>query len=121
MASRQIRISPQKPLEMNVVSHSPHVVGYRIWTRAAGATGPWDQVADGDTADNIPDSTAIAAPPAGTSLAYWLGIGGNPNSPYQALVILSQGGEILIDGTFIEEGVTNGDGFAVAKNQVELI
>lgn len=120
MASRQIRIDPATQLEINVVSRSPHVLGYRVWSRPTNASGAWNQVADGDTSDNIPDNTKIRVA-ANTSLTYWFGIGGNPNTHYRALLILSQDGQILNDGTLIEEGTSDGNGFAVVEKRVELI
>jgi hypothetical protein len=121
MASRQVKMDPSKPLEVNVVSRSPHVVGYRIWTRPPGALGPWTQAADGNTNDNIPDATLLPPLPSGASLAYWFGVGGNPGTHYRALLILSQSGEVLIDGTLIEEGATDANGFAVLEREVSFL
>jgi len=117
MASRQIRIDPQRELEINVISRSPHVAGYRLWTRTTN-TGPWTVVADGDTQDNLPDSKRLGPLSSGTALAYWFGIGGNPNSHYRAVLLLSQGGTVLPDGTLIEEGATDAAGFAVVEKEV---
>lgn len=120
MASRQVKIDTTKQLEINVVSRSPHVVGYRIWTRAPNAVA-WSQVADGDTADNIPDSTKLQPVASGVSLTYWFGIGGNPNTHYRALLILSQDGAVLNDGTLIEEGATDANGFAVVEKELVFV
>jgi hypothetical protein len=78
-------------------------------------------VADGDTADNVPDSQKLGPLGAGTSLAYWFGIGGNPNSQYRAVLMLSQDGQALQDGTLIEEGATDASGFAVVERELELV
>ena len=45
---------------------------------------------------------------------------GNPGTKYRALLLLSQGGQMLTDGTIIEEGVTDSKGFAVVESQVRF-
>jgi hypothetical protein len=119
MASRQIALDPQKELEINVISRSPHVLGYRLWTRT-GNTGLWTVVADGDTQDDVPDSKRLGPLATGTALVYWFGIAGNPNSHYRSVLVLSQGGVVLQDGTQIEEGATDASGFAVVEREVSF-
>jgi len=120
MAIREIKMDPGKPLEVNVVSRSPHVLGYRVWTHTPQSTGPWQQVADGRTDDNVPDNALVPPLATGSSLAYWFGLGGNPGTQYRALLLLSQDGQMLNDGTIIEEGVTDANGFAVVERQVRF-
>jgi hypothetical protein len=119
MPARQIHIDSNMPIELNIVSKSPHVVAYRIWTRTPPAVA-WTQAADGDTQDNIPDDAQLSALPSGTSLTYWFGIGGNPGTFYRALLLISQSGKVLDDATLIEEGTTDANGFAVVEKEVSF-
>jgi hypothetical protein len=116
----QLRIDATKPLELNIVPRSPHVVGYRIWTRQSAAA-PWVQVADGDTVDNVPDNYAVGPLPPGSALTYWFGIGGNPSSHYRALLLIGQDGAILEGGALIEEGATSSEGFAVVEKELSFV
>jgi hypothetical protein len=78
-------------------------------------------VADGDSQDNVPDNIRLGPFSSSTALTYWFGLGGNPNSHYRAVLVVSQGGAILQDGTLIEEGATDANGFAVVEKEVAFI
>lgn len=107
------------PIEINVVSRSPHVLAYRFWS---GAPGNWQIVPNGEghTSDDKPDAFTLGPVPDGTCIAYWMGIGGNPNTTFNGLVTLGQSGRILDGGTCLETGKTNAEGFAFRKLQLRL-
>lgn len=115
---RTLAIDHGEPLDVNIVSKSPHVVAYRLWRQLPG--GPWVVCADGDTADDISDHTTVDKLPPGGKLSYWLGIGGNPNTQYRTLVTIAQKGRIVDGGSFIEPGTTNAQGVAEVLVIIEL-
>lgn len=119
MPTRQVTLNPSKPLEVNVISHSPHVAAYRIWTRPAGGSG-WTKVAEGSTADNVPDFFSTGPLTSGAKLHYWVGVGGNPATNYRIIVTLGQGGQILPDGTLVMQGTTNASGVDVLEDEVSF-
>lgn len=117
-ANTSVPIDHNAPLDVNFVSKSPHVVVYRLWRQLPQAS--WEICADGDSSDEVSDHHELSAMPAGSKVAYWLGIGGNPNTHYRALVTMAQGGRILDSGSFVEQGSTNAHGVAEANVVIEL-
>jgi hypothetical protein len=105
-------------LDVNILSKSPHIVAYRLWRRLSGTD--WVLFAEGDSADEVSDHHELSGMSAGSRVAYWLGIGGNPNTQYRALVTIAQAGRILDGGSFIEEGSTNAQGVAEAQAIIEF-
>jgi hypothetical protein len=116
---RAVPVNDTLPVELNVVSQSPHVVVYRLWIRRPG--GAWEVLKDGTTADTIPDHSVHGPLAKGTGLAYWLGLGGNPRTRFEALVNLAQGGQTLPNGACIEVGNTDDSGVAEAHGEVLLV
>jgi hypothetical protein len=113
-----VKASPGVPITVTVVSQSPHVVAYRFWSRQPGQD--WVLVREGDTRDDVPDSFNTEALPKDSELLYWLGIGGNPNTPYRALVTLDQNAKRLEGGTCSEDGNTDGNGYGSAPLHILL-
>ncbi|MFB3910485.1 MAG: hypothetical protein ACE15D_19005 [Candidatus Eisenbacteria bacterium] len=114
-----IRMDPAMELEVNVVVRTPHVVNYRIWTRVP--EDEWQVVADGESRDSAPDHQSLGALSRGTEIAYWFAVGGNPHTRYVALLLLSQGGKLLIGGDLLHQGKVSGKGAAEVTGSVELI
>lgn len=119
MADVTLQIDPAASIEVNFVSRSKHVVAYRLWDRDT-AQEQWQVVADGHTADHIPDLVSVPKVPRGAQLAFWLAIGGDPNSQYEALVTVSQRGKILDHGSLIERGGANDKGVAEVQVLIDL-
>lgn len=117
--SRIADVDPAKPIDINVVGQSPHVIVYRIWLMLPG--DEWQVLATGSTADNIADHYHKGPLPEGTKLAYWFGIAGNPNTEWQALLSIAQDGRIVPGGACLEPGKTNAKGAAVRENQVTFV
>jgi hypothetical protein len=112
MPDASVPIDPTAPIDVNFVARTPHVVAYRLWRQDA-ADGPWNILAEGHTADHVPDLVTVRPPFSAESLlAFWVGVGGNPNTQYQALVTLAQKGRILPGGTLLLAGRTNEKGVA---------
>jgi len=116
---KQVRQDPRAPLQISVVSRSPHVVAYRLWAKAPADT-EWTVIGEGTTADDKPDTVTIGPFPNGTVIAYWVGIGGSPNSRYTALVLFAQNGSLLEGGTVLIQGRVDSDGLAIEEGSVEL-
>jgi hypothetical protein len=119
MADVTLQIDPAASIEVNFVTRSKHVVAYRLWDRDT-AQGQWQVVADGHTADHVPDLVSVPKLPRGAQIAFWLGIGGDPNSQYEALVTVSQSGKILDNGSLIERGGANDKGVAEVQVLIDL-
>jgi hypothetical protein len=112
MPDASVPIDPTTPIDVNFVARTPHVVAFRLW-RQDVVDGPWILLGQGHTADHVPDLVTASPPfPAGGRLAFWVGIGGNPNTQYQVLVTLAQDGRILPGGTILVPGKTNEKGVA---------
>jgi hypothetical protein len=112
MPDTSVPIDRTVPIDVNFVARTPHVVAFRLWRQDA-ANGPWSLVAEGHTADHVPDLVTVIPPfPVGSRLAFWVGIGGNPNTQYQVLVTVAQNGKILPGGTVLVPGKTNEKGVA---------
>jgi hypothetical protein len=119
MPDATLPIDVDAPVEINFVSRSPHVVAYRLW-RQDVADGPWTQLGEGHTADHIPDLVTVSPMKRGSRLAYWEGIGGNPNTQYQVLVTVAQNGQIVPGGSLLENGMTNAQGVAETHAFIDL-
>jgi hypothetical protein len=119
MADVTLRIDPAASIEVNFVVRSKHVVAYRLWVKTT-PPAQWQVVADGHTADHIPDLVTVPPVSPGAQLAFWLGIGGDPNSQYEVLVTISQNGKMLEDGSLIERGRTNEKGVAEVQVLIDL-
>lgn len=118
MTSKPVKHDPAFVTQVNIVGKSPHVVAYRIWFRLPGAT--WQVIGDGATGDDTADLVTVPVVSTGTEVHYWLGVGGNPNTRYIALVTFSQNGKLLEGGTCLESGRTDGQGIAIVNGRVEF-
>ena len=112
-------VDPTRPIDLNVVGQSPHVVVYRVWVMLPG--GQWEVIGTGSTADNIADHYQKGPYPEGTKLAYWFGIAGNPSTDWQALLSIAQDGKIVPGGACLEQGKTNSKGAAVREDQATFV
>ena len=119
MPDAELPVDHTIPIDVNFVSRSPHVVAYRLWRQDA-ANGPWIMLGEGHTADHVPDLVNVSPSPVGSRLAYWLGIGGNPNTQYQGLVTVAQNGRIVDGGSLLENGRVNSQGVAEAHAFIDL-
>jgi hypothetical protein len=116
--STQATVDPAKPFQASVVSESPHVVSYRLWYEIPGGT--WQVFGDGGTDDNAPDVFVAGPVPKGSQVAYWLGIGGNPNTAYRAVVQIAQDSGPVSGGKCVEEGNADAVGTAVCTGTILL-
>ena len=106
------------PLDINVSGMSPHVCAYRLWWRQANTD--WQVIAEGSTGDQAPDHVRHALA-EGAQLAYWVGVAGNPNTSYQAIITLGQEGKALPNGLVGVEGRTNDAGVDVQEDWVSFV
>ena len=112
-------IDQTKTVEVNVACTSPHVIAYKFWMMKPG--GQWTVVKTGQTGDDIPDFFPVGPAPKGTRLAYWLGVGGNANTVFQAAVTLSQDGQIVPGGFCAHTGTTNEHHVAEVQDEVDFV
>lgn len=95
------------PIDINVAGMSPHVVAYKLWWRDAASD--WTVIGEGSTGDQRPDHYQRPST-FGAQLFYWVGVGGNADSNYQAIITLAQGGRVLPNGLVSLTGQTDGSG-----------
>ena len=114
---RSITIDHTKPVTVNITSQSIHVCRYKTWRRPDAATA-WVDCGTGTTEDTIVDTHDIGVMPAGSSMVYWLGLGGPPKSKFKVNIIFIQDGKVLNGGVISEEGDADAKGAAVAERKV---
>jgi hypothetical protein len=111
---------PALPISINFVGQSPHVFVYRFWKKEPG-DAEFVVVQDGDTADEVPDHFDVGPYPAGTTIAYFVGLAGKRKSAYRFTVIFAQDSRVLAGGARIHNGRTSDKGGAVVEDQVALV
>lgn len=114
-----VRFDPALKIQINVVSRSPHVVAFKVWTQKPGQAD-WTTVFEGRTDDNIPDHVEIDPLPDNAQVAWWLGVGGNAKTPYRTVITFAQEGRLLDGGTRLEEGKVDDAGVAFVEGKVTL-
>ena len=120
MRAPAIDIDVSKPMEMNLVCHSPHVVTYRMWQRAPD-DAKWTTLAEGHTSDDEPDHAQAQALPRGWKYAYHLIIVGNASTDFLVSVALSQDGRTVPGGSFLEQGTLDSTRREVRKKTVVFV
>lgn len=114
-----VDIDISKPVAINLVCHSPHVVTYRMWQRAPDDEN-WATVAEGHTSDDVPDHASAGPLARGWKYAFHLIIVGHASTDFLVSVALSQDGRAVPGATFIEQGVLDSTRRAVRKKTVVL-
>lgn len=120
MADKTFKLpAANSTIDFNIVSNSPHVVAYRVWKKEPNETD-WTKIAEGHTADDVPDHQQFGPFPSGATVAYWMAVGGHPNTPYKVATIWGSGGILFQGGHFEETGVVSDAGSRVINRQVEF-
>jgi hypothetical protein len=117
------RIDPDLPVDVNITGLSNHVLAYKMWFRTA-ATMPWQELGSGHTGDNVPDHLLLHIPADRPGqLYYWVGVGNPqaPNSAYNGLLTLGQGGMRLVGGSILLNGRTDEKGFDVKEDWSDIL
>lgn len=99
-----------------LVSKTPHVIAYRLWTQVPGED--WVKIAEGTSEDGSVDSGEFDAK-KDYQFAYSLGIGSTQaGSAYDVSIVLSQAGSVLQNGLLEEEGKVDDNGVGAAHDTV---
>jgi len=114
-----IGADPTLAIDLEVAGETPHVIAWRVWTKAPGEDR-WTVVAEGHSEDDVPDVHAIGPLAPGTLVAWWLGIGGPAGSWFRAAVRFRQRGRVLEGGERRVRGRTNDRGGAVRSGEARL-
>lgn len=114
-----IRADPNLAIDLEVTGETPHVLAYRVWTKAPGEDR-WTVAAEGHSEDGVPDLHAIGPLTRGTLVAWWLGIGGPAGSWFRAALRFAQNGRVLDGGARRVRGRTNDRGGAVRSGEARL-
>lgn len=114
-----IHADPTAPVDVEVVGETPHVLAYKVWTKAPGEDR-WSVAAEGHSEDGIPDAHAVGPLALGTLVAWWVGVGGPPQSWFRATIRFRQAGEILEGGDRRMRGRTGSRGGAVRSGEAPI-
>ena len=114
-----ILADPTAPIDVEVAGETPHVLAYKVWTKAPGEDR-WTVAAEGHSEDDLPDIHAIGPLALGTLVAWWLGVGGSPESWFRAVVRFRQRGAILEGGERRMRGRTGSRGGAVRSGEARI-
>lgn len=117
---RPVELRSTSKLTIDVVGQSPHAFGYKVWKKEP-TDADWQDVTEGQTADDIPDAIDLGPFPTATRLAYWIGVGGHAISYYRVVVSLSQDGHVLRGGMHVVEGRTSTSGAAAQEAEAVLV
>ena len=118
-AETPIRADPNLPLDLEVASETPHVLAYRVWTKAPDEDR-WTVAAEGHSEDGVPDVHTIGPFGRGTLIAWWLGLGGPAGSWFRAAIRFRQRGNVLEGGERRVRGRASDRGAAVRSGEARL-
>lgn len=118
-ADPAIRADPSLPIDLEVAAETPHVIAWRVWTKAPEADR-WTVAAEGHSEDAVPDVHAIGPLASGTLVAWWLGVGGPPGGWFRASLRYRQRGRPLEGGERRVRGRTNDRGGAVRSGEARI-
>ncbi len=108
------------PHDINFVGQSPHVFAYRMFVKRAGETS-FTEFAAGDSEDDVPDHHVTGPHPDATRIVINVAVGGKKNSLFKYIVTFSQGGSVVLGGTFARSGRTGAGGGGGDKISVILV
>ncbi|HJR53969.1 MAG TPA: hypothetical protein VJ982_09645 [Gemmatimonadota bacterium] len=114
-----ILADPTAPIDVEIAGETPHVFAYKVWTKPPGEDR-WTVAAEGHSEDEISDAHPIGPLALGTLVAWWLGVGGPPESWFRAAIRFRQGGEMLAGGERRVRGRTGTRGGAVRSGEARI-
>jgi hypothetical protein len=114
-----ILADPTRAIDLEVSGETPHVLAYRVWTKAPGEDR-WTVAAEGNSEDGVPDVHAVGPYVRDTLVAWWLGIGGPAGSWFRAALRFRQRDQLLEGGERRVRGRTNANGGAVRSGEARL-
>jgi hypothetical protein len=114
-----ITIHHDKPVSVNIVPATDHVVIYKLWTRQSPADA-WRMAGQGTIAHTAPDWHDLGTLDPGASLAYWFGVAGSGGSAFEVRMVFNQDLEAVAERTLRVQGTTDASGGAVVEDRVLL-
>ena len=114
-----IAIHHGRPVSVNIVAATDHVVIYKLWTRQSPADA-WKMAGQGTTVQTAPDSHDLGTLDSGAALAYWFGVAGTERTEFEVKVVFNQGWGAETDSTLRIQGTTDSNGGAVVEDRVML-
>jgi len=118
-SSPSIIIHHGKPVSVNIVPITDHVVIYKLWTRQSPGDA-WKMAGQGTIVHMAPDSHDLGWLDPGASLAYWFGVAGSGVSTFEVRMTFNQDLEGVDDRTLRVQGTTDASGGAVVEDRVVL-
>lgn len=106
-----------KPVSVNIVAATDHVVIYKLWIRQSPADA-WKMAGQGTTVHSAPDAHHLGPLDPGAALAYWFGVAGTSGSAFEVKVVFNQAADT--DHTLLVQGTTDASGGAVVEDRVVL-
>jgi len=107
-----------KPVSVQIVAATDHVVVYKLWTRQSPADA-WRMAGQGTTGA-AGDGHDLGTLGAGSALAYWFGVAGTGSSTFEVNVVFNQDLTAVEEGTLRVQGRTDASGGAVIEDRVVL-
>ncbi|HXU81060.1 MAG TPA: hypothetical protein VN914_06670 [Polyangia bacterium] len=111
-----ITLEHGKPVRVNIIPATDHVVIYKLWIRQSPADA-WRMAGQGTTVHDAPDSHDLGPLGAGAALAYWFGVAGTGGSAFEVKVVFDQAPP-PVDGVLVVQGTTDASGGAVVEDRV---
>jgi hypothetical protein len=112
-------LDPDVALDINITGMTPHVFAYKLWWRD-DAHADWTEIAEGSTGDQTPDFAQHAFAKGG-QLFHWVGIAGQPNSQYDGIITVGQGGKVVANGVVHISGSANEKGVDVQQDWFNFV
>src|SRR5262249_55487255 len=100
---------------------APVSVGYKLFIQRPGES--WIKFAEGTDEETVQLSGhmhEVGPLPDGSKIMYIILFGGNPNTAFASQIQLFQDRRPLLDGLFIERGVTDQNGIALRRKEITL-
>ena len=117
----RVTIDPDKPLTVSIMVRSDRIgLAYKLWTRK-GPSDSWTTIGDGVSDDLTADTFDLGVMPAGSTLAFWLAMGGPKGKPYQIDLLFLQDGKPLAGGVPKEVGTIPDDEVIALEGRVALL
>jgi hypothetical protein len=117
--TESITIEHGRPVSVNIVPATDHVVIYKLWTRQSPGD-VWKMAGQGTTVPAAPDCHDLGTLARGAALAYWFGVAGSGGSDFEVKMVFNQDLETVADRTLRIHGTTDASGGAVVEDRVVL-
>lgn len=104
-------------LDVAIVPRTAQVFAYRLWVRQGASA--WRLLGEGSTANAGAHAFSTAAVD-GLQIYHWIGVGGEPNAPFECVIACSQSHPTRAFEPVIVRGQLDATGVAAAQDWVNV-